>query len=80
MATKATVRRNTAVVTEALAKGKRVRFTYTTAAGETTRRTVVPTFVQATRHNPDALVVRGKDGLNDRSFRTDRMVRAVLTD
>lgn len=78
MATKATIRRNTAVVTEALAKGKSVRFTYTTNAGETSRRTVTPTLVQSTRHNEDALVVRGKDGLNDRSFRTDRMVRAVI--
>jgi predicted DNA-binding transcriptional regulator YafY len=80
MATNATVRRNTAVVTEALAKGKRVRFTYTTAAGDTARRTIVPTHVEATRHNENALVVRAKDGLNDRSFRTDRMLRAMLTD
>jgi len=80
MATQSTVRRNTAVVTEALAKGKRVRFTYTTAAGETKRRTVVPVHVEPTRHNADALIVRAKDGLNDRSFRTDRMVRAVLAD
>lgn len=78
MTTKATVRRNTAVCAEALAKGKSVRFTYTTAAGDTARRTVTPTFVQATRHNTDALVIRAKDGLNDRSFRTDRMVRATL--
>jgi predicted DNA-binding transcriptional regulator YafY len=78
MATKSTVRRNTAVVTEAVAKGKSVRFTYTTAAGDTRRRTVVPVHVEATRHNPDALVVRAKDGLNDRSFRTDRMLRVTI--
>lgn len=78
MATQSTVRRNTAVVTEALAKGKAVRFTYTTAAGETKRRTVVPNEVEATRHNPDALIVRATEGLNARSFRTDRMLRAEV--
>lgn len=78
MTTKATIRRNTAVCAEAVAKGKSVRFTYTTKAGETKRRTVTPTFVQSTPHNSEALVIRAKEGLNDRSFRTDRMVRATI--
>lgn len=78
MATRTTVLRNTGVFTQAAAKGKSVRFTYTDAAGKTSRRTVKPVSAEKTRHNPDALIVRGIDGLNARSFRTDRVMRAVI--
>lgn len=80
MATNATVRRNTAVFTEAKAKGKKVSFTYTTNAGETKRRTVLPLEVESTRHNADALIVRAAEGLNYRSFRTDRVLRARIVE
>lgn len=79
MATRTTVLRNTGVFTQAQEQGKSVRFTYTDAAGVTRRRTVKPLSSEKTRHNPDALVVRAVEGPgNHRSFRTDRVMRAVL--
>lgn len=79
MATQTTVLRNTGVFTQAQEQGKSVRFTYTDAAGSVRRRTVKPVSAEKTRHNPHALVVRGVEGPgNVRSFRTDRVMRAVI--
>lgn len=78
MAAQRTVLRNTGVVTQAAAQGKSVRFTYVDAAGVESKRTVTVLEAQKTRHNPDALVIKAQDGLNVRSFRTDRMLRARL--
>lgn len=78
MATRTTVLRNTGVFTTAQETGKSVRFTYTDEAGVTKRRTVKPTSATKTSQNKDALIVRAVEGLNMRSFRTDRVLRAVL--
>lgn len=80
MATRTTVLRNTGVFTQAQEQGKRVRFTYTDGkTGATKRRTVKPLSAEKTRHNPDALIVRAVEGPNNfRSFRTDRVMRAVI--
>lgn len=78
MATQRTVLRNTGVFTQALAQGKQVKFRYTDAAGVTSTRTVKPVLTEKTRHNTDALIVKAADGLNLRSFRTDRATHARL--
>jgi predicted DNA-binding transcriptional regulator YafY len=79
MATRTTVLRNTGVFTQATEQGKSVRFTYTDGQGVTKRRTVKPFAAEKTRHNKDALLVKGTEGAgNVRSFRTDRVMRAVL--
>lgn len=80
MATRTTVLRNTGVFTQAQEQGHKVRFTYIDGkTGVTKRRTVKPLSAEKTRHNPHALVVRAVEGPgNFRSFRTDRVLRAVL--
>lgn len=80
MATRTTVLRNTGVLSQAAAQGKTVRFTYTDAAGKVSKRTVKVQAAEKTRHNPDAVIVRGVENLNVRSFRTDRMLRARIID
>ena len=80
MATRRTVLRNTGVFTQAAGQGKQVRFTYTDQKGVTTRRTVVVVKALTTRHNPDALLIEGREGLNVRHFRTDRVQRAKIVD
>lgn len=80
MATRVTILRNTGVFAQAAAQGKKVRFTYVDAQGVESKRLVTPVATQKTRHNPDALIVRAKDGLNDRSFRTDRALRARIVE
>lgn len=80
MAAQRTVLRNTGVVTQAAAQGKTVSFTYVDASGvETKRKGLTVLEAQKTRHNADALVIKATDGLNVRSFRTDRMLRARLS-
>jgi predicted DNA-binding transcriptional regulator YafY len=78
MPTRRTVLRNTGVFTQAAAQGKVVKFRYTDASGVTSKRTVSVVSAEKTRHNPDALIVRAQDGLNQRSFRTDRVTHARL--
>lgn len=78
MATSRTVLRNTGVFTQALAQGKTVKFRYTDAAGVTSKRVIKPVKSEQTRHNVNALIVMGVDGLNLRSFRTDRVTHARL--
>jgi predicted DNA-binding transcriptional regulator YafY len=75
-----TVLRNTGVFTQALAQGKKVKFKYTDKQGVTSTRTVKPVLTEKTRHNADALIVKAADGLNLRSFRTDRATHARLVD
>lgn len=78
MATDRTVKRNTGVFTQAQAQGKRVRFTYTDSSGVVSKRTVKPVGAKATRHNQHAALVEAQDGLNFRTFRTDRVLRARI--
>lgn len=79
MPTRRTVLRNTGVFTQASAQGKTVKFRYTDAAGVTSKRSVTVLASEKTRHNPDALIVKALDGLNVRSFRTDRVTHARLS-
>jgi predicted DNA-binding transcriptional regulator YafY len=80
MATRTTVLRNTGVLAQAAAQGKTVTFTYTDAAGKTSKRRVTVQAAEKTRHNPDAVIVRGVENLNVRSFRSDRVLRARIVD
>lgn len=73
-----TVLRNTGVVTQAAANGQKVTFRYTDQKGVQSTRTVTVLGSKTTRHNPDALLVEAQDGLNVRSFRTDRMTHARI--
>lgn len=78
MPARRTILRNTGVFTQAQAQGKSVKFRYTDASGVTTKRTVKPVKSEKTRHSADALLVQAVDGLNLRSFRTDRVTHATL--
>lgn len=81
MATRTTVFRNTGVLTRAAAQGKTVKFTYTDAAGKTTKRTIKAQSAEPTPKNPQAVIFRGvENGLNVRSFRSDRVLRARIVE
>ncbi len=79
MATRTTVLRNTGVAQKVAAQQGLITFTYTDAAGVKTRRKGLKvTSVRKTRQNPDALLVEAVDTVgNVRTFRTDRMLRAI---
>lgn len=80
MATRPTVKRNTGTILTALKQGKSVRFTYTDQKGKAQRRTVKPVAFSTTPRHTDALLVQAVEGPmeNFRSFRTDRVMRAVI--
>jgi len=81
MATRTTVFRNTGVLTRAAAQGKTVKFTYTDASGKVSKRTIVASEAIPTPKNPSAVIFRGvENGLNLRSFRSDRVLRARIVE
>lgn len=81
MATRTTVFRNTGVLTRAAAQGKTVKFTYTDASGVVSKRTITAQAAKPTRHNPAAVIFVGvENGLNVRSFRSDRVLRARIVE